>query len=166
MSLAEYAGKFVLVVNTATRCVFTPQYTGLAALYEETSRDDLEILDFPCNQFAAQAPETDREIDEFCKQTYGAAFPRFAKIDVNGSAAAPLFVWLRQEKPEDEGSEATAFATKARGVNPPHEPGEIVWNFTKFLIDRHGHVIRRYSPTVRPNELCDSVLAEIAKNGN
>lgn len=163
VSLGDYAGQVVLVVNTATRCGFTPQYRGLEALYKEFEADGFVILDFPCNQFAGQTPEDDAQVDTFCTETYHTTFPRFRKIDVNGEYAAPLYAWLRQQKTRDEGSEAVAFVEKIRGLNPLSEPGNILWNFTKFLIDRQGNAIHRYSPTVRPNELREVIAAETAK---
>ncbi len=163
ISLREYAGKVVLLVNTATKCGFTPQYKELEELYAHFSREDFEILDFPCNQFAGQAPGTDEEINTFCSLTYGTTFPRFAKIDVNGKSAEPLYVWLRQQKTKDEGNEAIEFMEKIRTLNPFNEPGKILWNFTKFLVDRQGNVVHRYSPTVKPSQLRERIAEELAK---
>ena len=121
VSLSRYKGKVLLIVNTATQCGFTPQYKELEALYQNYAKDGLEILDFPCNQFGGQAPGSYDVIHEYCTSTYNITFPQFAKIDVNGANASPLYVWLKEKK-----------------------PGDIPWNFTKFLIDRKGNVVGRY----------------------
>ena len=134
VSLSQYKGKVLLIVNTATGCGFTPQYKGLEELYKEYKDRGFEILDFPCNQFGHQAPGSDQEIDSFCTLNYDTTFPRFKKIDVNGENAAPLYKWLKQEKGGILGS-------------------AIKWNFTKFLIDRNGKVIERYSPTTPPSKI-------------
>lgn len=134
VSLSEYRGKVLLIVNTATGCGFTPQYKGLEKLYREYHDQGFEILDFPCNQFGHQAPGTDAEIGEFCTLKYDTTFPRFKKIDVNGENAAPLYKWLKSQK--------RGFLTSA-----------IKWNFTKFLIDREGNVVERYAPTTTPDKL-------------
>ncbi|MDR2201599.1 MAG: glutathione peroxidase [Clostridiales bacterium] len=132
--LNAYRGKALLVVNTATGCGFTPQYAGLQALYQKYAARGFEILDFPCNQFARQAPGTDAEIGDFCVSRYGTTFPRFKKIDVNGKRAAPLYDWLKSQK------------GGLLGKN-------IKWNFTKFLIDKNGGVAARFAPTVKPLSL-------------
>lgn len=154
VSLSQYAGKVLLVVNTATKCGLTPQYEALEALYKQYRDQGLEILDFPCNQFLGQAPGSDEEISEFCSLHYGTSFPRFKKIDVNGKEADPLFVWLRQQAPEDKGNEATlAFEKKVRLLKPFAKAGDIKWNFGKFLIDKAGNVKARYSPAYEPQQL-------------
>ena len=135
VSLAAYKGKVLLVVNTASQCGFTPQYKGLEQLYERYRARGLEILGFPCNQFGAQEPGTEEEIESFCEVNYGVTFPLFAKIDVNGREAAPLYQYLKKEKPGLLGSEA------------------IKWNFTKFLVDREGNVVDRYAPNAEPESL-------------
>ncbi len=134
ISLSAYRGKVLLIVNTATGCGFTPQYAGLQSLYEKYQDQGLEILDFPCNQFGHQAPGTDAEITAFCQLNYSTSFPRFAKIDVNGPEEAPLYAWLKQQK------------GGVMGRN-------IKWNFTKFLLDRQGHVVGRFAPTAEPAQL-------------
>lgn len=134
VSLSDYRGKVLLVVNTATGCGFTPQYEGLQDLYEKYQAEGLEILDFPCNQFMGQAPGTEEEIVDFCQSRYGVTFKQFAKIKVNGKEAAPLYVYLKKEQGGVLGS-------------------RIKWNFTKFLIDREGRVVARFAPTVTPAEL-------------
>ena len=123
VSLSEYRDKVLLVVNTATQCGYTPQYTDLQRIYETYKDSGFVILDFPCNQFGGQAPGSFDDIHNFCTSRYGITFPQFAKIDVNGANAAPLYVWLKSKK-----------------------PGDIQWNFTKFLIDRKGEVKRRFEP--------------------
>lgn len=134
-SLDIYRGKLVLVVNVASQCGFTPQYAGLELLWRELGPRGLTILGFPCNQFGAQEPGDEREIASFCSTSYGVSFPMFAKVDVNGSAAHPLYAWLKSSCPGILGSEA------------------IKWNFTKFLVGRDGVPLSRYAPTVKPEEL-------------
>lgn len=134
LSMGEYKGKVLLIVNTATGCGFTPQYKGLQALYDKYKDQGLEILDFPCNQFGHQAPGTAAEIESFCTLNYGTSFPRFAKIEVNGVKEAPIYTYLKKEKGGILGS-------------------KIKWNFTKFLVDREGNVVGRYAPTDKPETL-------------
>lgn len=154
ISLSQYKGKVLLVINTATKCGLTPQYEALEALYKKYAEKGLEILDFPCNQFLGQAPGTDEEITGFCTLNYGTTFPRFKKIDVNGKDAAPLFVWLKEQKPEDMGdAESKSFEKKVKALKPFAKSGDIKWNFGKFLIDRNGDVIARYSPAYKPEQL-------------
>ena len=141
-SLADYKGKVLLIVNTATKCGFTPQYTGLQELYEKYAAKGLEILDFPCNQFANQAPGSDDEIHEFCTGRFGITFPQFDKIDVNGKEQAPLYSWLKSQKGGLLG-------------------GDIKWNFTKFLVDRDGNVVARFAPVKTPEALDKEVAALI-----
>ena len=140
VSLSVYKGKVLLVVNTATGCGFTPQYEGLQKLYDKHKDKAFEILDFPCNQFANQAPGTIEEIQSFCTLNYGTTFPRFAKIDVNGKNASDLFKFLKKEKKSALGS-------------------SIKWNFTKFLIDREGNVVKRFAPTDTPESIESDILA-------
>lgn len=145
--LGSYKGKVLLVVNTATKCGLTPQYEGLEALYKKYNAQGLEILDFPSNQFLKQAPGTDEEIESFCTLTYNTTFPRFHKVDVNGKNADPLFVWLKKEAPEDKSDdEARSFEAKVKMLTLGAKPGDIKWNFGKFLIDREGNIVARYSP--------------------
>ena len=154
VSLGAYKGKLLLVVNTATKCGLTPQYEALEALYKKYGDRGFEILDFPCNQFLGQAPGSDEEITEFCTLNYGTTFPRFAKIDVNGKDAAPLYAWLRQQAPADKGDEETAaFEKKVKVLKPFAKAGDIKWNFGKFLTDRDGNVAARYSPAYTPQQL-------------
>ena len=154
VSLAEYQGKVLLVVNTATGCGLTPQYSGLEALYKKYQDKGFEILDFPSNQFLGQAPGTDEEIAEFCTLNYGTSFPRFSKIDVNGKDAAPLYAWLKEQADEDKGDEESrAFEEKVSVLQTVAQKGDIKWNFGKFLIDRSGAVAARYSPAYKPEQL-------------
>lgn len=141
--LSAYAGRVVLVVNTASKCGFTPQYAGLEELYAAHQDEGLVILGFPCNQFGAQEPGSEDEIGEFCQVNYGVSFPMFAKVDVNGEDAHPLFTWLKESKGGLLGD-------------------RIKWNFTKFLIGRDGQVIARYAPTTKPADLEADVRAALA----
>ena len=139
VSLSEYKGKVMLIVNTASKCGFTPQFEGLEKLYLELSERGLEILGFPCNQFANQDPGTNEEIRNFCTLNYGVSFPIFEKIDVNGENEAPLYHYLKKEQGGVLGS-------------------MIKWNFTKFLVDKEGNVVERYAPTVEPKDLKEDIL--------
>ncbi|MBP5604844.1 MAG: glutathione peroxidase [Ruminiclostridium sp.] len=138
ISLADYKGKVLLIVNTATRCGLTPQDEGLEKLYEKYSDRGFEILDFPCNQFAFQAPGSDEKIDSFCKLKYDTKFPRFAKIKVNGNDEAPLYKYLKSQK-----------------------EGRIKWNFTKFLIGADGEVKARFEPTQKPETIESAIAQEL-----
>ena len=151
VSLADYRGKVLLIVNTATGCGFTPHYEPLEAMYAELRERGFEILDFPCNQFAGQAPGSDEEISQFCTVKYGTEFPQFKKIDVNGETADPLFAFLATEKPFagfGKGLKNAALEKFAKMNNKQFgEKAYIKWNFTKFLVDREGKVIARFEPT-------------------
>lgn len=136
--LEDHRGKVVLVVNTASQCGFTPQYAGLEELYVRFAEQGFVVLGFPCDQFGAQEPGTDDEIADFCHVNYGVSFPMFSKIDVNGSGAHPLYDWLKSER---------------KGILG----GAIKWNFTKFLVDRDGHVVSRYAPTTEPADIADDI---------
>ena len=140
VSLSEYKGKVLLIVNTATGCGFTPQYDGLQDLYEKYNAQGFEILDFPCNQFANQAPGSEEEIVSFCQARFGITFKQFAKIEVNGKNEAPLYTFLKEKQ------------TGALGKN-------IKWNFTKFLVNRDGEVIARFAPTTTPEKIDEKVAA-------
>ena len=151
VSLSEYSGKVLLIVNTATGCGFTPHYTPLEEMYKDLKDKGLEILDFPCNQFANQAPGSEDEIHEFCTLKYGADFPQFKKIKVNGEEADPLYAYLATEKPfKGFGKGLKNGALKKFSDMNNKEFGDkayIKWNFTKFLIDREGNVVARFEPT-------------------
>jgi glutathione peroxidase len=154
VSLDQYKGKVLLVVNTATKCGLTPQYGGLEELYDKYAAKGFEILDFPCNQFAEQAPQNDEEIHSFCTMKYHTRFERFAKIDVNGANADQLFVWLKQQKPKDKGNLKTKiFEGVVKHMTKGNAPEDIKWNFGKFLIDKNGNVAERYSPALEPKTL-------------
>ena len=165
VSLADYRGKVLLIVNTATGCGFTPHYEPLEAMYKELKDRGLEILDFPCNQFAGQAPGSDDEIHEFCTLKFGTEFPQFTKIDVNGETADPLFAWLAGEKPFagfGKGLQNAALNKFADMNNKKFgDKAYIKWNFTKFLVDREGKVIARFEPTADMKEVREAVAAAL-----
>ncbi len=165
VNLSEYKGKVLLIVNTATGCGFTPHYDPLEAMYRELRDKGFEILDFPCNQFANQAPGNDDEIHEFCTVKFGTEFPQFAKIDVNGETADPLFAFLATEKPFagfGKGLKMKALDTFAKMNNKKFgDKAYIKWNFTKFLIDREGNVVARYEPTVEMDRVKEAVVAAL-----
>ena len=150
-------------MNTATGCGFTPQYEGLENLYRAYHDKGLEILDFPCNQFGHQAPGEDDEIHEFCTAKYQTTFDQFKKIDVNGETAIPLFAWLKEQAPEDEEpvglKNKAAMAAIKKISKTCVQPNDVKWNFTKFLVDREGNVVKRWGPTADPA----SFTAEIEK---
>ena len=139
VDLAQYRGKVLLIVNTASKCGFTPQYQGLETVYRELHGRGLEVLGFPCNQFGSQEPGSEEEIGAFCEKNYGVTFPMFAKVDVNGDNAHPLWKYLKGEAPGVLGTEG------------------IKWNFTKFLIGRDGKVAKRYAPTTKPEEIAGDI---------
>ena len=143
-SLSDYKGKVLLVVNTASKCGFTPQFEGLETLYEKYQPKGLEIIGFPCNQFGKQDPGSNGEITEFCQLNYGVSFPMMAKIEVNGSGADPLYKHLKKEAPGALGSKG------------------IKWNFTKFLIDTEGNVLKRYGSTTKPQDLEKDIVKLLA----
>lgn len=165
VSLEQYKGKVLLIVNTATGCGFTPQYEDLEAMYHKLKDKGLEILDIPCNQFGHQAPGTDEEIHKFCTVKFGADFPQFKKSDVNGANELPLYTWLKSQKPCQGG-----YDEKLTGVmeklyneaNPePRKKDDIQWNFTKFLINREGQVVSRFEPIVDMKEVEKQVEAAL-----
>ncbi|MCR4937749.1 MAG: glutathione peroxidase [Lachnospiraceae bacterium] len=165
VSLSEYKGKVLLIVNTATGCGFTPHYEPLEAMYKEFRDQGFEILDFPCNQFADQAPGSEDEIHEFCTLKFGTEFPQFAKIDVNGENADPLFEFLAMQMPFEgfgKGLKNAALSKFADANNKKFgEKAYIKWNFTKFLVNRKGEVIARFEPTVDMKEVKEAVKNEI-----
>lgn len=142
--LADFRGKVLLIVNTASKCGFTPQFEGLEALHRRFAGQGFEVLGFPCNQFGHQDPGSNSEIDAFCTKNYGVGFPMMEKIEVNGAGAAPLYQWLVKEAPGLLGSKA------------------IKWNFTKFLVGKDGQVIRRYAPTDKPESIVGAIEAALA----
>jgi glutathione peroxidase len=141
ISLKQYEGKVLLIVNTASKCGFTPQYKELQQIYEQYKDQGLVVLGFPCNQFMNQESGNENEIKSFCELNYGVTFPMFAKVDVNGVYAHPLFVYLRKQTPG------------ILGLNT------VKWNFTKFLVDPKGNVVKRYSPTTKPKDIVDDFVA-------
>ncbi len=143
ISMAEFRGKVMLIVNTASQCGFTPQFGGLEALHKSYAGQGLAVLGFPCNQFGAQDPGSNGEISDFCQLNYGVSFPMMSKIDVNGPAAHPLYKWLSSEAPGLLGSKS------------------IKWNFTKFLIGKDGKVIKRYAPTDKPENMAKDIDAAL-----
>lgn len=162
--LSSLKGKVILVVNTATGCGFTPQYKGLEELYEKYHEKGFEILDFPCNQFGNQAPESDDQIHEFCTLRYKTQFAQMKKIEVNGENEEPLYTFLKKEMPDEEvkGLKAkAAMKAVAKISKSTKEARDIKWNFTKFLIDREGNVIKRYNPTVEPAKIESDIAALI-----
>ncbi len=166
VSLAEYRGKVLLIVNTATLCGFTPQYKELEALYEKYHNEGLEILDFPCNQFGQQAPGTIQEIHQFCTANFDVQFPQFDKIEVNGVNAHPLYTWLKTQKGfggfdvnEQRGKMMDGMLRK-QDANYDKKP-DIKWNFTKFLVSRDGQVLKRYEPTDKMSDIETDVCVEV-----
>ena len=142
VSLEKYKGKVLLVLNSATHCGFTIQYVGLQDLYAKYKEQGFEILDFPCNQFGNQAPGSDEEIHEFCVKNYGITFDQFAKLDVNGGNADPLFFYLRKQTGD----------------------GDVIkWNFTKFLIDKNGNPVKQFAPACQPKDIEQSIIDELKK---
>lgn len=164
-TLANHAGKVLLVVNVASKCGLTPQYEGLEALYKAKADSGLEVLGFPANDFGAQEPGTHEEIAEFCKLNYGVSFPLFAKADVTGPAKQPLYAALTQAFPEKQGP-AEEFREKLKGfgMTPTQDP-EVLWNFEKFVIGRDGTVAARFAPGISPDDpaLLAAIDAELAK---
>ena len=160
VSLSEFKGKVLLVVNTATGCGFTPQYKGLEELYQKYHDKGLEILDFPCNQFGNQAPGTDDEIHEFCTLKYNTSFDQFAKIDVNGENESALYTYLKGAIADDkiEGlKNKMAMKAVEKISKTTKDKKDIKWNFTKFLVDREGNVVGRYSPTYKPEDMEEDI---------
>ena len=167
VNLRDYSGKVLLIVNTATGCGFTPHYDPLEAMYKEFRDQGFEILDFPCNQFANQAPGSDDEIHTFCTMKFGTEFPQFAKVDVNGEDAEPLFAYLATEKPFEGFGKGlkNAALNKFSDMNNKKfgEKAYIRWNFTKFLVNRQGEVVARFEPTVDMKEVRNAVVKELEK---
>ncbi len=166
-SLSEYAGKVLLIVNTATGCGFTPHYDPLEEMYKDLRDKGFEILDFPCNQFANQAPGTEDEIHDYCTIHFGTEFPQFAKIDVNGDSADPLFAFLATEKPFEGFGKGLKNAALNKFANMNNkkfgDKAYIKWNFTKFLIDREGKVVARFEPTEDMKDVRAAVEAQLNK---
>ena len=165
VNFSDYKGKVLLVVNTASKCGFTPQYDGLEALYEKYKDQGLVIVGFPCDQFGHQEPGTAEEIEEFCRLNYGVTFPLMDKIEVNGDNAHPIYKWLYSEKPFagfGEGETAQRMGQMLARMDPDYLSNpDIKWNFTKFLVDRKGNVVDRFEPMVTPEELATYIEAQL-----
>jgi glutathione peroxidase len=165
--LSLYRGKVILIVNTATRCGFTPTYKGLEATYQHYKDQGFSILDFPCNQFGGQAPEDDEEINNFCLIHYQTHFPRYAKLDVNGEKADPLFVYLEEQKgfsgfdPDHPLTKVLTELNEKNGTDWDKNPS-IKWNFTKFLISKNGEVLARYEPTTKMEDIEKDIQSALA----
>jgi len=164
VSLEQYKGKVVLVVNTASKCGFTPQYAELEAIYEEFMFDGFEILDFPCNQFGDQSPESDEETTAFCQSNYGTQFAQLKEVEVNGENAHPLFVWLKSRKGfqglDEEHPNYGKLSERLRNQDPDYaSKPDIKWNFTKFLVDKKGNVVKRFEPTTDMEEVKKAIEA-------
>ena len=161
VSLADYQGKVLLIVNTATGCGFTPQYDELQDLYEAHRKDGLEILDFPCNQFREQAPGSDEEIHSFCTGRYGITFPQFSKVDVLGENADPLFKYLSDNTTFEgfgKGPMSLILSAAVKSMDKDYKNnGKVKWNFTKFLIDRNGNIVARFEPTASMDTVKEKV---------
>lgn len=162
VALKEYAGEVLLIVNTATKCGFTPQYEELEKLYEKYHSQGFEILDFPCNQFGQQAPGTDESIHQFCKLTYGTEFPRFKKVKVNGDDADPLFKYLKEQEGFagwDESHHLTPILDELLSKADPDykQKPDIKWNFTKFLVNKRGLVVARFEPTENIGKIAEKI---------
>ena len=157
ISMSEYKGKVLLIVNTATGCGFTPQYEDIEKIYEEFHDKGLEVIDVPCNQFAGQTPGTDEEIHEFCTLRYNTQFPQMKKSDVNGENALPLFTYLKSQKGFEgfgKGPKALAMSAMLKKFDKNYKTNpDIKWNFTKFAVDREGNVVARFEPTAKMREV-------------
>ncbi|MBR2833738.1 MAG: glutathione peroxidase [Bacilli bacterium] len=156
VSLSNFKGKVLIIVNTATGCGFTPQYEGLEKLYKKYHEKGLEILDFPCNQFGNQAPGSDDEIHEFCALKYNTSFDQYTKVEVNGEKELPLYTYLKKQIKDDKITglkNKMAMKTVEKMSKTTKNDGDIKWNFTKFLVDRNGNVVGRYSPTFKPEDM-------------
>lgn len=158
----DYEGKVLLIVNTASKCGFTPQYDGLEALYQQYKDKGLVVIGFPCDQFAHQEPGTNEEIAEFCRLNHGVTFPLMAKVDVNGSKAEPIFEFLKSQAPTEEykGLKAKATQKMLKGISRSVEKdSDILWNFTKFLVSRDGSTVKRFAPVAEPKDFAKDVEA-------
>ena len=156
--LQKYKGKVLLIVNTASGCGFTPQYEGLQKIYDEYKGKGFEILDFPCNQFFEQAPQSNAELSSFCKLTYGTTFETFAKIEVNGENASELYKFLKSKAPQAQEDEISkGLYEKLEGMGFKTDGEDIKWNFTKFLVDRNGEIVGRFAPTYEPEKMAEII---------
>lgn len=168
VKLDSYKGQYILIVNTATQCGFTPQYEEMQHMYEKFKDDGFVILDFPCNQFGEQAPGSNQEIHNFCTSTFNITFPQFAKVNVNGPDEDPLFTWLKKQKGFEGFDQSNPIGKHLHETFLKQDPNyaenpDIKWNFTKFLIDREGNVVARFEPTVDMNKVADAIYRTIYK---
>ena len=162
VDFAQFEGKVLMIVNTASKCGFTPQYDGLEALYQAYKDKGLVIIGFPCDQFAGQEPGSNEEIAEFCRLNHGVTFPLMSKVEVNGENAHPIYKYLKTQAPAEEysGFKAKATAKMLKGLSKSMEKdSDIRWNFTKFLVNRDGTVIKRYAPTTKPEDIEKDIQA-------
>ena len=164
LKFSDLKGKVLLIVNTASKCGFTPQYAELEQLYKSYKERGFEILDFPCNQFGGQSPESDEETTQFCQLNYGTTFPQLKKIEVNGECATPLYKWLKKEKGFAGFDEGHPIGEKLDQILSAADPdyaskADIKWNFTKFLIDREGRVVARFEPTTDLKRVTEAIEA-------
>lgn len=168
VKLDSYKGQYILIVNTATHCGFTPQYEEMQHMYEKFKDDGFVILDFPCNQFGEQAPGSNQEIHNFCTSTFNITFPQFAKVNVNGPDEDPLFTWLKKQKGFEGFDQSNPIGKHLHEAFLKQDPNyaenpDIKWNFTKFLIDREGNVVARFEPTMDMNKVADAIYRAIFK---
>ena len=162
VDFAQFEGKVLLIVNTASKCGFTPQYDGLEALYQKYKDRGLVIIGFPCDQFAGQEPGSNEQIEEFCRLNHGVTFPLMAKTDVNGANAEPIFEFLKEKAPKEEykGFKAKATQKLLKGISKSVEKdSDILWNFTKFLVARDGETVKRFAPVAEPKDFEKDVEA-------
>ncbi|MBR1699528.1 MAG: glutathione peroxidase [Bacteroidales bacterium] len=160
VNFKDYEGKVLLIVNTASKCGFTPQYDGLEALYQQYKDKGLVVIGFPCDQFAGQEPGTNEQIEEFCRLNHGVTFPLMAKTDVNGPNAEPVFEYLKTQAPTEEyhGLKAKATQKMLKGISKSVEKdSDILWNFTKFLVSRDGSVVKRFAPVAEPKDFAKDI---------
>ena len=162
MNFADYKGKVLLIVNTASKCGFTPQYDGLESLYQKYKDQGLVIIGFPCDQFGHQEPGTDEQIEEFCRLNHGVTFPLMSKIEVNGDGAHPIYQWLKSHNPAHPLTKILDEMFTKADPDYASKP-DIKWNFTKFLISKEGNVVCRFEPTTEPQEMEESIEKELAK---
>ena len=166
VNLADYKGQVLLIVNTASKCGFTPQYDGLEALYKKYKDQGFVILGFPCDQFANQEPGSNEQIEEFCRLNHGVTFPLMAKSDVNGANANPVFEFLKAQAPTEEykGLKAKAAHAMLKRISKSVEkPNDILWNFTKFLVSKDGQTVQRFAPVAEPKDFEQNIIDEMAK---
>ena len=164
VDFSQFKGQVLLIVNTASKCGFTPQYDGLEALYKKYKDQGFVVIGFPCDQFAGQEPGSNEEIAEFCRLNHGVTFPLMAKTDVNGPAASPVFEFLKSQAPTEEYIGMKAKATKAmlkKISTSVEKDSDILWNFTKFLVSRDGSVVKRFAPTTEPEDMEKDIMSEL-----